>query len=98
MKHVRHHWNETLAFNIRHAQPRVQKHQKSMPQHSNPENMMERSEKQQADKRTWSALSTTKRARSASCCATCFASTALVNCRGNNSRRSDSAASPFKLS
>ena len=30
--------------------------------------------------RAWSALSTTKRARSASCCATCFASTALVNC------------------
>ena len=29
---------------------------------------------------TWSALSTTKRARSASCWATCFASTALVNC------------------
>ena len=30
--------------------------------------------------RTWSAFSTTKRARSASCCATCLASTAFVNC------------------
>ena len=70
----------------------------SMPQHSNPETIMERTEKQQAEMRTWSALSTTKRARSASCCATCFASTALVNCRGNNSRRSDSTALPFKLS
>ena len=29
----------------------------------------------------WSAFMTTKRARSASCCATCFDSTALVNCR-----------------
>ena len=29
---------------------------------------------------TWSAFITTNRARSASCCATCLASTALVNC------------------
>ena len=58
-----------------------------------------RSGEQHAEKRTWSALSTTKRARSASCCATCFASTALVNCRGNNNnRRSDPAALLFKLS
>lgn len=32
-------------------------------------------------RQTWSAFMTTKRALSASCCATCFASTALVNCR-----------------